>query len=219
MVLPYCRNLAVSEAIAKALPASASIIENPFENHIFSRYSKEIKDRDIVFMGRLVSDKGCDLLLQALALLKQQGIEPLVSVIGDGDERRSLEELSLKLGLASQVRFLGTLTEGRAIEVARHKILVVPSRWIEPFGIVALEGIAAGCVVVASSQGGLREAVGECGVLFTSGDVGGLAEAIRGVYLDSSRREELTARRAQHLSRFDPRLVADRYIEIFESLI
>jgi len=218
-ILPFCHNLAISEAVSSTLPVPSPVIGNPFENHIFSQYAGILKDRDVAFMGRLVSDKGCDLLLQALEILKRQGIVLRASIIGDGAERENLECLVQELGISSQIRFLGALREGRAQEVARHKILVVPSRWVEPFGLVALEGIAAGCVIVASSQGGLPEAVGQCGVLFPSGDVKGLAEAIKCVYSDDARRETMVARGYQHIREFHPRVVADRYLKLFESLV
>lgn len=219
LVLPLCQNLAVSEAVARSLPVPARVVVNPFEYSAFYQHSESIRDRDIVFMGRLVSDKGCDLLLHALALLKQRGIVALASIIGDGAERQNLENLSRQLGVAGQVRFLGALTQGRAREVARHRIMVVPSRWVEPFGIVALEGIAAGCAVVASSQGGLREAVGECGVFFTNGDIKEFANAIENLYVDESQRQALVAKGPRHLSNFDPRSVADCYMSIFDALL
>jgi glycogen(starch) synthase len=94
-----------------------------------------------------------------------------LKVIGEGPCRNDLEERVRKLGLADQVEFLGAIVGEPLVNILnRHKILVVPSSWNEPFGIVALEGIACGCMVIGSSGGGLPEAIGPCGdyVLLTA---------------------------------------------------
>ena len=60
----------------------------------------------------------------------------------------------------------------------QHRIMVVPSRWPEPFGLVALEGIACGCAVGGSEEGGLKEAMGPCGISFKNSDYSSLAAAL-----------------------------------------
>ena len=129
----------------------------------------------------------------------------------------ALKLLTIDLGLSDQVAFLGTMREGRGKVVAGHKIMVVPSIWEEPFGVVALEGIAAGCAVVASRGGGLPEAVGPCGILFPNGDVSALAAALKDLLTSPGLRDKLMAERNQHLESFQPEAVAKRYLEVFES--
>ena len=81
-----------------------------------------------------------------------------------------------KLGLEAQVEFAGTKTGQELVALLnRHRIMVVPSRWQEPFGVVALEGIACGCVAIVARCGGLPDAVGRCGVTFEHEDVADLA--------------------------------------------
>jgi len=218
-LLRFCHNIAISKAVADALPVESIIIGNPFEPDEFEEGGKAGRDRDIVFLGRLVSDKGCDLAIRALAILKTQGLNPSLTVIGDGPEMPALKQLTTELGLNSQVEFLGTIREGRGKVVARHRIMVVPSIWEEPFGVVALEGIAAGCAVVASRGGGLPEAVGPCGILVPNGDAERLASAIKDLITDASLRDQLTAGRKHHLEHFQPEIVAKRYLEVFESAL
>jgi glycosyltransferase involved in cell wall biosynthesis len=212
-----CTNIAISQAVAADLPVKSLVIEDPFEPGEFTDPGGCVRDKDIVFLGRLVSDKGCDLALRALALLKKEGLHPSFTVIGDGPELPALKQMTMELGLTDQVDFLGTIREGRGKIVARHKIMVVPSIWEEPFGVVALEGIAGGCAVVASRGGGLPEAAGPCGILFPNGDVAALAQALKDVLTSASLREKLTAERNHHLARFQPEVVAQRYLEVFES--
>ncbi len=170
-------------------------------------------------MGRLVSDKGCDLLFQALERLQREDLYPSVSIIGDGPERKPLERLASAMGLSKHVEFLGTVIEGRGREIARHKIMVIPSRWNEPFGLVALEGIAAGCAIVASARGGLPEAIGPCGLLFSNGDVNELIVQLKRLILDDELRRELVANAQAHLREFDPNVVANRYLQFFEEIL
>jgi glycogen(starch) synthase len=218
-VFPFCVNLAISNAVAVGLSVKSTVVGNPFEACEFTADEEASRDKDIVFLGRLVSDKGCDVALRALALLRNEGICPSFTVIGDGPEMATLKRLGAELGITDQVDFRGTVREERGRELARHKIMAVPSTWAEPFGIVALEGLASGCVLAASNTGGLPEAVGPCGLLFPSGDSETMAVALKRLLLNASLRETLLAARESHLDQFQPERVAQRYLDIFESVL
>jgi glycosyltransferase involved in cell wall biosynthesis len=219
LALRACRNVSISKAIAKSLPVDSLVIGNPFEAKAFEGRREAPRNRDIVFLGRLVSDKGCDLLLQSLAELKSKGLTPSLTVIGDGPEMPALKALAAQLGLMEQIEFLGAVQEGRGEIVARHRIMAVPSVWAEPFGVVALEGVASGCALVSSSQGGLPDAVGPCGLYFPNGDVKALASALEQVLTDSALRANLIAAGPEHLEKFQPAFIAARYLDLFRSLI
>lgn len=219
LALRACHNVSISEAIAASLPVASIVIGNPFDTQEFEGLGDQPRDRDIVFLGRLVSDKGCDLLLYALAELKTKGILPSLTVIGDGPEMPALKTLAAELGLNAQVEFLGAVREGRGQIVARHRIFVIPSIFAEPFGVVALEGVASGCAVVASAEGGLPDAVGPCGVYFPNGDVAGLALALEKTLTDTALRAKLVSGGPTHLHKFRPEVVAGRYLDLFHYLL
>ncbi len=219
LALRLVENVAISDPIAKMLPKASTRIYNPFDIDLFYPHHDAPRTRDIVFVGRLVTDKGCDLALKALGILKAEGLTPTFTVIGDGTERKNLEALARDLGIADQVSFLGNLRETRAVEMGKHSIMVVPSVWAEPFGIVALEGIATGCAMIVSERGGLPEAVGKCGLLFPNGDVPALAAAIRTLLTDTQKREELISHGPEHLKQFEPAYVARQYMNLFEKLV
>lgn len=218
-LLSRFRNVAVSKAVAGALPVESTIVYNPFEPGEFAHSAVEERPGDIVFLGRLVSGKGCALVLRALAILKAEGLHPSFTVIGDGPEMNALKQMTADLGVSEQVTFKGAIAEGRGREVARHKIMVVPSTWIEPFGVVALEGLAAGCAVIASDSGGLPEAVGPCGMLFPSGDAKALAAALKELLSNCPLRHKMISESERHLDGFRPDVIARQYLDIFASAL
>ncbi|HSN48888.1 MAG TPA: glycosyltransferase family 4 protein, partial [Flavobacterium sp.] len=145
----------------------ALVIGNPYDSNNFQQ-NTAIKKYDFVFVGRLVSDKGADMCVELLNELKNLDEKKYsLTIIGDGQEMEKLRELATTYNLTNEIRFLGFLpAEAIAKELNEHRYLLVPSRWEEPFGIVALEGMACGCIPIVSDGGGLPDAVGKAGVVF-----------------------------------------------------
>jgi len=92
----------------------------------------------------------------------------------------------------------------------------VPSRMPEPFGIVVLEAIACGCVVVASRAGGLPDAVGKCGITYEIGDLQALTNSLQLVLTQPGLRQDIRQHANRHLENFRPAVVARKYLAIFE---
>lgn len=209
-------NIAASRAVAQAINLPCRVVPNAFDDAVFARDPLAERDRELVFVGRLVSDKGADTLLEALALLRGQKLCPRLTIIGDGPEREALRRQAAAAGLNGQVEFAGARpSEEIARFLRRHAILVVPSRVREGFGIVALEGIACGCVVVGSCGGGLPEAIGPCGLTFPNGDAKALAGQLAWLLADRERLEPFRRRAAEHLEPHRAAVVARRYLEMF----
>jgi glycosyltransferase involved in cell wall biosynthesis len=218
-VLRRAANISISPAIARSLPVPSRIIPDPYAAEIFHLDAKQPRTRELIFVGRLVSDKGVDILLNALALLAKDGKHPRLAIAGDGPERSKLVALAREVGLANQVRFEGTITgPALALLLNEHQIMVIPSRWNEPFGVVALEGIACGCAIVATSGGGLPDAVGRCGVLVKNGDAGALANALRELLDEPQRIAALRSHSEAHVKNHHPATIAERYLAVLESL-
>jgi glycogen(starch) synthase len=207
-VLRFATSFAISDAIARSLPVPSIRVGDPYDDEIFKDTGTN-RTRELIFVGRLVSDKGAALLLDALKLVLAK---PQLTIVGDGPERAALEKQALQL--PSQIQFAGPQHGQRLADFLRqHQILVVPSLWQEPFGIVALEGMACGCVVIGSAGGGLPEAIGPCGLTFPNGDARALARAITRLLDDPAERERLRQKASAHLARFTPRRVAGLYLE------
>lgn len=213
-------SVAISRYVASFFRTRSAIIPNPFDAHVFQAGNPHVeRRREFIFLGRLVEEKGLDILLQALSGLRQRDLRPQLTVVGSGPELEKMQDLTKRLGLEAQVQFRGPQTGSElASTLNEHQTLVVPSRYDEPFGVVALEGIACGCAVIASSGGGLPEAVGPCGITFPNGDIAALEKALERLSTRSDERERLVAQAPSHLSQFQPRLVAERYLELFQSV-
>lgn len=213
-VLRGARNIAISRAIADVLRLPCSVIPDPYDDATFRRRPEVDRDRDLVFVGRFVSDKGLPDLLQALVLLRRRGMRPGLTVIGAGPEESAWRRLTRDLDLERQVRFIGVRRGADlAVELNRHRVLVVPSRWNEPFGIVALEGMACGCLVVGSEGGGLREAIGSAGLTFPNGEALALADCLRKALTDEQAVQNCHRAAPEHLAVHAPALVAARYLD------
>lgn len=211
-------SISVSRAIADDLGTPSVVIGNAYRDEIFCVQPSAERKGDLICAGRLVSDKGVDLLIDALALLASNGLTPSLTVVGDGPERASLESRASRLGLDARVRFRGLVTGDALVrEFNAHRILVVPSRYNEPFGTVALEGIACGCVVVGSRGGGLVDAIGQCGLTFPNGDRDALARTLAELLSGTDRFEQYRSAAAAHLAAHTANGVASRYLEVFKA--
>jgi glycogen synthase len=206
-------SIAVSRALADDLATPSAVIPNPYRDDLFRRLPGIERTEELAFVGRLVSDKGVDVLLDALALLGREGLRPRLTVIGDGPEAPLLHKQAARLGVAGQVDFLGTRTgEALVTLLNRHRILVIPSRYDEPFGIVALEGIACGCVVAGSEGGGLKDAIGPCGRTFRNGDAEDLARVLKDLLCRPETHPEMLRHAAEHLARHSTEGAARAYL-------
>ena len=134
------------------------------------------------FVGRLVSTKGVQTLLQAVQQLRAEGLRLRLKVIGDGPDREPLRQQASALGVAESIEFLGYLSPERLEEhLAAAATVVMPSLAGETFGMVAAENMSRGKLLVVSDVGAMREVIGDTGMSFAPGDIEGLACCLRRV--------------------------------------
>jgi glycogen synthase len=211
----FSTNISVSRAVAETLPGKSHVLFNPYRDDIFFRIPSIRKDRDLFFVGRMVSDKGIDVLIQAMAKLRDRGLQPSLTVAGSGPEEPAMRRRVNELHLGKLVTFAGQVTDEKLNELLNaHKIMVVPSREGEGFGVVALEGIACGCVLVGSTHGGLPEAIGRCGRTFPNGDSSALAELLHDLLAHPETWKGHFDHAQAHLDAHRPSIVAERYLEV-----
>jgi glycosyltransferase involved in cell wall biosynthesis len=176
--------------------------------------------RNIVFAGRIVADKGLDVLIKALVASPESWDH--LTVAGDGWDRERCEHLASSGGIAEKVTFLGHLrTDEVRQQLGNARVVVVPSRWPEPFGIVGLEAMAMGRPVIASDVGGIPEWLDdrETGILVPPGDVAALAAEVTALLADPSRAEEMGQQARERVERFSPTNHLQRLLSVYEGVV
>jgi glycogen(starch) synthase len=185
-----------------------------------SRYARP-DERLVLLVGRLVYEKGFHLALDALApvIRKLGGVRFVVA--GTGTAEAELRRQAWRLGLSRKGVFLGWVGDDRLHSLYRiADLCIVPSIY-EPFGIVALEAMASGCLCVVADTGGLREVVpgdGTVGLRFPSRDTDALQEILERVLTDDAERAQLVAEARNHVLRFDWGEVARRTSAVYGEL-
>jgi glycosyltransferase involved in cell wall biosynthesis len=176
----------------------------------------------VAFAGRLVREKGVDVLLSAFADVAKRLPAARLVLVGDGPERPVLEKQVRDLGIAERVEVTGRLspeeTQGR---LAGAWIQAVPSRWPEPFGMVATEAMMRGAAVVASDIGGLPEIVehGRTGLLVPPGDARAFAAALLRLLQDREEADRMGHEgRALAVAKFGIEAHVDRFVETYRAV-
>jgi glycogen synthase len=180
----------------------------------------------VLLVGRLVYEKGFHLALDALApLVRDRGpARPALrfAVVGTGTAEDELRRQARRLGLQRAGTFLGWVGDDRLRELyAAADACVVPSIY-EPFGIVALEAMAAGCPCVVADTGGLREIVPageEVGLRVPPDDAPALQRALARLLGDIALRERLAADARAHVTAFDWPRVAEATRDVYARVL
>jgi glycosyltransferase involved in cell wall biosynthesis len=171
------------------------------------------------FAGRLVSGKGADRLIQALAQAGKR-IPVNLLIAGDGPERPHLESLAETLGVASRVELCGVVGDLPGFW-GRCDVTAIPSDAFESFSMVTLEAMACGMPIVATRNGAIPELIvdGVTGTLVPPGDVGALAQALI-AYAEHPelRRAHCASARARAVERFHINACAQAYLDLFGEL-
>jgi glycosyltransferase involved in cell wall biosynthesis len=172
-----------------------------------------------VFVGRLSREKGVASLLRAFARARAAVPSAELRVVGDGEERDSLERLSASLDQRGAITFLGSLPLPRIEqELAAAWASVTPSLWAEPLGLAAAEAVVRAVPVIASSVGGLAEVVehGRSGLLFPNGDEAALARCLEDVATGRAFRDPILP--AEVVGEIADRHSSERYVARIERL-
>ena len=172
----------------------------------------------IGFFGRLIPEKGLDLLFRACVKLIGRWS---LTVVGTGPAQEELEGLAERLGIAGRVTWLGALPRQRVDDVwPRLDSVVLPSRtaprWVEAAPRAAMEAMAHGVAVVASTAGALPEIVGPAGLVVPEEDVIAIAEALQRLHDDPAERERLAAAgRRRVLSEYTDAAIAGKTLRFW----
>ena len=176
----------------------------------------------VLLVGRLVYEKGFHLALDALAPVIHRIGGMRFVVAGTGTAEAELKRQARRLGLLAHGAFLGWIGDDMLHSLYRvSDLCIVPSIY-EPFGLVALEAMASGCLCVVADTGGLREVVpvdGTVGLRFPSRDATALRGVLERVLTDDDERAQFIAEAREHVLRFDWGEVARRTADVYRMLV
>lgn len=170
-------------------PGRTSAVAFGVQADQFQSYKAKQDPFNVLFVGQLRPYKGVDVLLKAW----QQVDNAVLNIVGDGHEHDNLKALAAELGLTS-VNFHGSVTDKQLTDLySEAHTLVLPSKCkAEAFGLVLLEGMAAGCVPIASDLPGVSDVVSTSGYTFPVGDSDALAALLCGLRDDPAKRQKMS---------------------------
>lgn len=207
------RDALVEDLAGRLPPERIVVIPNPVDAHEIHRLSLPLTGRTsrlrLCSVGRLVSAKGFDVLIEALALVRLGGNWELL-IVGDGPLRADLERLVRRRRLEEHVRFIRAVRNPYPI-MASADIAVQASRW-EGFGMVILEALALGIPLISTDcPGGVGETLdrGRYGVLVPPDDAAAMADALGQLADDVELRRTLTQQGPVRAAEYAPARVAE----------
>ncbi|MCY0892197.1 MAG: DUF1957 domain-containing protein [Acidibacillus sp.] len=176
----------------------------------------------IVFIGRLVREKGVHVLLEAAPDIFADFPNAVIVIMGKGPMQRELQEQARHAGIESRVRFLGFVSdETRNTWLQEASVAVFPSLY-EPFGIVALEAMRAHTPVVVADVGGLCEVVSheQTGLTFFAGNPHSLAHQVKRLLHDKALAQHVIDEAKLMIEReYDWNVLAKNTIHVYEQLL
>lgn len=203
----------------KAIQARGRVIPNPVD--LPANMPARVPGPPVLIaVGRLVPQKGFDLLLSAFSKIAEDFPDWTLTIRGEGDERNRIEELRDELGLRERVRLPG-ITEKPGQWVDEGEIFVLSSRY-ESFGNVITEAMVAGLPIVSfDCPWGPGEilADGVDGILVQPEDADALAEAMARLIRDAELRERLSKAAQQNVRRFERSQIMARWDKLVAELI
>nr|WP_202401183.1 glycosyltransferase [Microbacterium sp. TL13] len=188
------RTFALTRAVTTPTRRAADFLESTIDIHGVipvscgidrSNYTADLEPRDanrILFVGRLTSEKGIDVVLHALAQL-DPALNATFDVVGGGDQRRNLEQLAAQLGVVDRVTFHGHASEEDLRSLYTRASVFAIASIAELQSIATMEAMASGLPIVAANAVALPHLVhdGENGYLFEPGDADELAARLTDV--------------------------------------
>jgi glycogen(starch) synthase len=210
----------VENYLGRSLGAKARVIHNGADPREFQSVSPHRTTKPyLLAIGRLVPQKGFDLLIDAYARAR-----PSLDLViaGDGPEEIRLRQLADQLGVAESVQFVGAVDRRSAAALfLGSEFVAVPSRADEGLPLVVVEAMTAGRPLLVTDTGGVREAVrpDRSALVVPKGDVTALAESLTSLSEDAALRQRLGYLAQQDAERFTWQRLAACYLDAFEDAI
>ncbi len=200
---------ATSPVSASALSGFSSprIVPNGIDVGLYGAADKVTGS--VAFLGRDDTRKGLDVLLEAWPTVADRIPGAKLTVMG-ADREKDRDD----------IRYLGRVSEEtKRSELSRSQVYCAPNLSGESFGIVVVEGMAAGCAVVASALPAFAHVIGDAGELVAPGDAVGLADRLIAVLSDDARSESLALAGTERAKRYDGVAIATEFVRAYEDAV
>jgi glycosyltransferase involved in cell wall biosynthesis len=217
-------NIAATQWVAKRQPLRNQIVAyTPYPLTKFKAAHRNAPIKyDLIYVGRLVSEKGLPDLIQAFHLLTliPEHSQRTLAIVGSGNMKSSLEKMVKEFHLENNIDFLGPKQGDELIDIiSQAAIGVVPSAWEEPMGGVSLELLAAGKVLITSDSGGHAECVGKAGLKFKNRDYLALFGAMKEIIMNQGLFQQLQENAYPQIEAFDELKLTQKYVEIYDETL
>lgn len=205
-------------------PSKVSIISNSVDTTAYTPPAEQTmgaREPFVLFVGSLITRKGVDTLVRAMAQVVTTLPDHRLVVVGEGPEQATLAGLAASLGIAAQVEFVGFLPQADVARwMQRARLFVLPSNE-EGQGVVVLEAMASGTPVVASNVGGIPEVVVEgTGLLAPPGNAEVLAAQMLSLLEDAAYWQQLSLAGRRHVGQhYSPRVIGACYRDLYAAVL
>jgi glycosyltransferase involved in cell wall biosynthesis len=218
-------NIAISNHVLRRqnLPKSKTIYYGIEDRLSFAERAPQENSGAMCFayVGRLSPEKGVPIFLKAISLLKKEGLDFKVKLVGDGTQRAEIEKILHSEAIADRVVMTGFLN-GDALSRVMENVsaVVMPSVCEETAGLAAIEQMMRGRLVIASDIGGLAEVVGNAGFLSPAGNAEALAGRMKEVIQNPELIEILgKIARARALELFQSCRMVEEHATVYRQLV
>ncbi len=214
----------IAQAFAlKTFKIKSSVIPNAVDTTKWMPNKKQIKKKEIVFLGRLVPRKGCIYLLHACKELKDQKVlgDTKIIIAGDGPDRAKLEKYVKENKLSKSVSFVGYISEEHKRKLLQEAhIGVFPSTGGESFGIVLIEAMAAGSVAIAGDNDGYKGVLGSLpDSIIDPTNVEAFTKTLQRLLTEKKMYSDLHRAQAELVKQYDVNVVGDAILKTYKKAV
>ncbi|MGQ0828894.1 MAG: glycosyltransferase [Bacteroidota bacterium] len=204
--------------IRKNLPSTLScfLLPNAIELKRFNSIALTEKTNRIVMIGSLKEKKGQDLAIKVIKELHNRGLKVYLDILGEGAERKSLQDLINGLDLQKYVILHGNVNYPE--DFFKNAFLYLHTAKYEPFGLVLVEAMAAGLPVVSTDGKGNRELIvdGKNGFMSYSRNVEQIASLVENIIRDEKLRKDLSIYAKNYVKKFDIKDYVDKLLQLYQ---
>ncbi len=196
------------------------VIPNPVDTGMYAPGPQNRPKNRILFVGRLIEEKGVGVLLEALEILNSNGGQYDLEIVGTGQKIAELQGLVQNRKMQNHVSFSRSVPEEKLVEkIQSATVVAAPTLNAEPFGIVGIEAMSCATPFIATNRGGFLEFAEGVATLVPPGDAVSLAQAIQKVSLEGNSSPRLLVGRQRMVSRYDYRITGAEYLRLYEHLL